>query len=367
MKKRFLTGLLAISTFLCMNLAGCSDDNSTTSNTTAKDTQTQDTQTQDDAQDDTVTSELIKVYGVIDPQISAQQIIAEKMGYYEEFGLNVENIYITSGGDMSAYVASGEAQVSFETSYTTTPLAASDVGIKMLANVNNIGATQAVVAGADSGIVTPADMEGKTIGMASGSGVLIAIQECCKEYGIDFSSLQFITLTSADQLAALDNGSIDMMACWEPYVSSAQDDFGGTLLFSGTQSYFDGEVQDVSWLNFYTTFQVTDKFLEENPDECEALLKAYAKATDYINENMVEASEVIAEVLDLESESVYNIMLKNVYSMAWTDDFKTSTDLVAQNQFDNKNIDAVPEFSLYADPTSLKNACPELFSATNID
>lgn len=352
-----MAGLL--STFL---LTGCQS-----STTPSTDSSTDGASLAEKAEESkTVSDELITVYGVIDPQLSAQQIIADKMGYYKEFGLNVKNEFLSQGGDMASYIANGTAKVSFETSYTTTPAKASGVGVTMLATVNNIGATQAVVASKDSGIKSPKDMEGKKIGMGAGSGVVIAIQKCCEEFDVDFSSLEFVTIGPSDQLAAMENGSIDMMACWEPWVTNAQDDLGAKLLFTGTHCYFEGNDKDVPWLNFYTTFQVTDDFLAEHPAECEALLKAYAKATDYINSNMKEASAIIAEELNLEADQVLSIMKKNVYDMEWSNDFKDATNVIAQNQLDNGNIEFIPEFETYADPTPLKNACPELFTATNL-
>lgn len=62
----------------------------------------------------------IVAYGVIDPQISAQQIIADKKGYFKEEGLNVENKFVQAGGDISPLISGGEAQVSFESPYTDT-------------------------------------------------------------------------------------------------------------------------------------------------------------------------------------------------------------------------------------------------------
>lgn len=360
-----MAGLLSTSLLTgCQSSTTSSADSSTADASAADSSSTADASSAEESK--TVSDELITVYGVIDPQISAQQIIAEKMGYYEEFGLNVKNEFLSQGGDMASYIANGTAKASFETSYTTTPAKASGVGVTMLATVNNIGATQAVVAAKDSGITSPKDMEGKKIGMGAGSGVLIAIQKCCEEFGVDFSSLEFVTIGPSDQLAAMENGSIDMMACWEPWVSNAQDDLGGKLLFTGTHCYFEGNDKDVPWLNFYTTFQVTDDFLAEHPAECEALLKAYAKATDYINSNMEDASAIIAEELNLEADQVLGIMKKNVYDMEWSNDFKDATNAIAQNQLDNGNIEAIPEFESYADPTPLKNACPELFTATNL-
>lgn len=372
LREKILSGLVMAGILSAGFMTGCSSSSGTSSasssapESTSSAAQSESSAEESSSGDTAVSGDLITVYGVIDPQISAQQIIADKMGYYKEFGLNVKNEFLSQGGDMASYIANGTAQVSFETSYTTTPLKASNVGVKMLATVNNIGATQAVVAAKDSGISSPKDMEGKKIGMGAGSGVVIAIQKCCEEYGVDFSKLEFVTIGPSDQLAAMENGSIDMMACWEPWVSKAQNDLGGTLLFTGTHSYFEGLDSDKSWLNFYTTLQVTDEFLASHSNECEALIKAYAKATDYINSNMEEASKIIGEELNLTTEEVLGIMKKNVYDMKWTDDFKNATDSIAQNILDNGNIESIPEFSTYADPTPLKNACPELFTATNI-
>lgn len=73
----------------------------------------------------------IVAYGVMDPQISAQQIIAEKKGYFREEGLEVEIRLVQSGGEIPALIKSGEAQVSFESPYTVMPLAAEGVKVKV--------------------------------------------------------------------------------------------------------------------------------------------------------------------------------------------------------------------------------------------
>ena len=85
--------------------------------------------TSKEALKDTSSTEIV-AYGVIDPQISAQQIIADKKGYFKEEGLNISNKFIQSGGDMSSLISGGSAQVSFESPYTDIALAANGVGIK---------------------------------------------------------------------------------------------------------------------------------------------------------------------------------------------------------------------------------------------
>ena len=171
-------------------------------------------------------SEEIVAYGVIDPQISAQQIIADKKGFFKEEGLNVTNKLVQAGGDISPLISGGTAQVSFESPYTDIAVAANGVGVKIVAPMADIGNTQCVVASKNSGIVNAKDLEGKRIGMAPGSGVLIAIRNMCKEQGVDVNKIEFVSLSPSDQLAAMEHGDIDAMACWEPWVGNAQKNGG---------------------------------------------------------------------------------------------------------------------------------------------
>ncbi len=301
----------------------------------------------------------ITAYGVIDPQISAQQIIADKKGYFEEEGLKVTNKLLQQGGDISPLVSGGTAEVSFESTYTDISLAANGVDVKILSTMSNSGNTQCVVAGKNSGITNAKDLEGKKVGIGSGAAVLIAIRNMCKELDVDIDKIKFVTLAPSDQISSLEKGDIDAMACWEPWVSNAVE-AGGTLLFSGLQSYFPEKSGSVNWLNFHTTFQVTGDFLKKNPKTCEAMLRALKKATDFINENQDEAAEIIAKEINLTTEEVKNIMSKNEYTMNFDQNFVDASNEIADFMLEMENIKKKPEFSSYADSTSLKNAVPEL-------
>lgn len=294
----------------------------------------------------------IVAYGVIDPQISAQQIIADKKGYFKEEGLNVTNKFVQAGGDISPLISGGEAQVSFESPYTDIAVAANGVGVKIVAPMADIGNTQCVVARKDSGIVNAKDLEGKKVGMAAGSGVLLAIRNMCKEMGVDVNKIQFVTLSPSDQIAAMEHGDIDAMACWEPWVSNAQKS-GGKLLFSGLKSYLGDKQGDVQWLSFYTTMQVTDQFLKAHPKDVEAMLRALKKATDFINEHPDEAADIVATELKLDKEQVKHIMSQNKYSMTFDEHFKDSCDQMAGFMHEMKNIPSKPDFKKYADPKEL--------------
>ena len=318
-------------------------------------------ETSKEASKDTSSTEIV-AYGVIDPQISAQQIIADKKGYFKEEGLNISNKFIQSGGDMSSLISGGSAQVSFESPYTDIALAANGVGIKIVAPMANIGNTQAVVAGKNANIVNGKDLEGKKVGIPAGAGVMIAIRNMCNELNVDINKIQFVTLSPSDAIAALEKGDIDAMACWEPWISNAQNN-GGKLLFSGLKSYLGDKQGDVNWMNFYTTMQVSDTFLKEHPEEVKAMLRALKKATDFINENPDEAAEIIAKEINLDATQVKKIMSQNQYQMLYDDKFVNSCDEIANFMKETNNISSKPDFGKYADSSILKSVDETLVTA----
>ncbi len=301
----------------------------------------------------------IKAYGEIDPQVSAQQIIAKEKGYFEEEGLDVENILLSGPSERAALVASGDAKLSFQSTYNNISLAANGVKIALLAPLANAGGTQSVVARKGLEIKSAKDLEGMKIGMTSGAGVYIAIRRMASELGVDINKIEFITLQAADQLAALERGDIDAMACWEPWVGKAVD-AGGQLLFSGFVSNLPEKKGSVHWIDFHMTVQSTKEFYDQNPEQVAAVLRALNKATIFINEHRSEAAAIIAEKINLEVGECERIMSNNVYSMEFNQDFVDGTNTMAQFMKETGNIDNVPDFYSYSYSEALQEVLPEL-------
>lgn len=343
MKKLVCILLIAV---LTLSLAACSKETSSTESAdTKKDS----------------SKELFKItaYGEIDPQVSAQQIIAKEMGYFEEEGLDVENVLLSGPSERASLVASGDAKLSFQSTYNNISLAANDVDIALIAPLANAGGTQSVVARGDLKITSAKDLEGMKIGMTSGAGVYIAIRRMCEELDVDLNKIEFVTLQAADQLAALERGDIDAMACWEPWVGKAIDN-GGQLLFSGFWSNLPEKKGKVHWIDFHMTVQTTKAFYDENPEQVAAILRALDKATTYINEHRHEAAEIIAGKINLEVEECERIMDNNVYSMEFNQEFVDGTNTMANFMMETGNIDAVPDFYSYSYPEALKEVLPDL-------
>ncbi|MEQ8196492.1 MAG: ABC transporter substrate-binding protein [Clostridiaceae bacterium] len=304
----------------------------------------------------------VDAYGELDPQVSAQQIVADKLGYFKEEGLKVNNKLMTGPDQNAPLVASGTAAICFGSVYNNISVAANGVKVKVLAPLANAAGTQSVIARPGLKLTSAKDLEGKKIGMTSGAGVLIAIRNMCKDLGIDINKIQFVNLQASEQLSALEKGDIDAMAVWEPWVGKAQN-IGGTLLFSGTTSNLPEKQGAVHWIDFYMTVQTTEDFYNKHPEELKKFLKALKKATDYINNNPEEAAKIVAAEINIDQKDCLRIMKNNVYSMDFNDQFVSGTNTMANFMLDMKNINKVPDFSQYTDTKILSSVDSSLVTA----
>jgi len=297
----------------------------------------------------------LTIVGVRDAQISSQQILADKLGYFADEGLDVTNQLIESGPDIAPMVSGGSADVSIQTNFMDIILKSNDVPVKIIAPLAQIAGTQAVVGSKDLMLSSAKDLEGKTIGIPSGADVMIAINNMGEELGVDVSKIRFVNLAPSDAVVALERGDIDAMAAWEPFITKGIQS-GGTFLFSGTKSALPEKQGDVQWMSVHTTIQVTDKFLSNNPNTLKAILRALKRATDFINENREEAIRILAPELHLSEEELTEIMSRNVYSMVVDDAYWNGSNgpEVGEYLLSVGNIQSIPDRASYHDLSLLQ-------------
>ncbi|MDQ0873959.1 ABC-type nitrate/sulfonate/bicarbonate transport system substrate-binding protein [Paenibacillus sp. V4I3] len=297
----------------------------------------------------------ITLVGVRDAQISSQQIIADKLGYFKETGLNVTSQLIESGPDIGPMVAGGSAPLSIQTNFMDIILKSSNVPVKIVTPLAQIAGTQAVVGSKKLELKTSKDLEGKTIGIPNGADVKIAIDNMGKELGVDVSKIKYVNIAPSDAVIALQKGDIDALACWEPFITKAIQG-GGKFLFSGTKSELPDKKGDVKWMSVHTTMQVSDDFIKKNPNTIKAVLAGLKKATDYINKNRDEAIKILAPELHLSVEELTQIMSRNVYSMEVDDTYVNGSNGAAVGEYLKTvgNIKTIPKPDTYHDLSLLK-------------
>ncbi|MGM0883271.1 MAG: ABC transporter substrate-binding protein [Bacillota bacterium] len=356
--KRFKSAIVLMS--LTFVLAACGGNNNAPASVNEGAATNAPADTESSTKLETVDLTLV---GVRDAQISSQQIIADKLGYFKEEGLNVTSQLIESGPDIGPMVAGGSAPVSIQTNFMDIILKSTDIPVKIISPLAQIAGTQAVVGSSKLELKSAKDLEGKTIGIPSGADVMIAINNMATELGVDASKIKYVNLAPSDAVVALEKGDIDALAAWEPFITKAIQG-GGKFLFSGTKSELPDKQGDVNWMSVHTTIQVSDDFIEKNPNTLKAVLRSLKKATDYINNNREDAIKVLAPELHLSEEELTQIMSRNVYSMEVSDTYVNGSNGPAVGEYLKGvgNIKTIPTPASYHDLSLLKEVDSSLIS-----
>lgn len=261
--------------------------------------------------------EQLEIWGVKDPNISAQLALAVKLDLFKKRGgLDVSCRFIESGTTMPRDVLDAEKK---PFAFTQTPISAillheQGFSTKIIAPLADIAGTQQVIIHKESNIRSPKDLEGKRIGMAKGSAVYIALLNMAKDYQIDLDQVYFINLLPSDQLDAFGSHRLDAIACWEPWTSEAVA-LGGEFYFSGNRSEVPGMAGDVNWLVNQSCLIAPDESIQQAPEQLTAILEVLQEATGMINYSFEEVASPLCDFFGMEQHDLAAIMGKNKYYM----------------------------------------------------
>lgn len=372
---RNMKALFAMALTAAAVLTGCGSGDkkesstaapSTTAATTAASTAESTTEGGDELGAPESTS--IKLYGVNDLQISAAMMIAENQGYFKEEGLDVECIYLANVPEIAAIMANGDAKIACANNYSTPTWVLNGAPCKVIAPTCNMGGTQCLLLREDIKIESAKDLEGLSMGMVSGSTQYVTFRNMCKELEIDPESFEIVTLQFADQLSALSQGQIDIMAVPEPWVTKAQSECNAFLLCSGTKSYIPGAEGDVLWCNMYATLNANNEWAAENPNTIKHVLLAFQKATAFINDKREDAVKILAEHIGMTEEDTAKIMTENVYIYG-VDDVYVDTSIALEQFMVEEKItpggQTIP-FADYHDFSILRSVTPDSYTAKEV-
>lgn len=237
--------------------------------------------------------------GWVQAMANAPVLIAERKGFFEEEGLDVELKGLGDGPVIQQAVASGEIDVAYVGAPPVYQWASRGLEAKILAKVNYGQA--ALVAKADGPVHDLAGLKGaKVAGVAKGSGMDVLLRGFVlkEKAGLDpDADLQLSQIPVANMNGALDTGIVDAAFMWEPFVSQSVLRGAGRVVLDVNEA-----LPGYPWY----VIAAPTRTLEERPDDLVKLLRAHAKAIAFLNEQPAEANRIIAEALKLEPVTAPN-------------------------------------------------------------
>lgn len=178
----------------------------------------------------------------------------------------------------------GDAPLSFAVAAGAT--------IKAIEGATSSG--NAVIVAGHSSIKTVADLRGKKIATVKGSSGHNMALTALKKAGITADQVQFIYTTPAESTLALNNGSVDAVANWEPYTSYAIEQSKARIVADG---------KDYPSLSYLVA---TDKAIGEKREQLSDFSQRLARATVWGQTHQKQYAAVIAKLLRLPDEVALN-------------------------------------------------------------
>lgn len=228
-----LRRLLVAVVALALLLTGCAGgDGDTADDTAADDAAAGDTAADDDAADNAADGDAagdgdvpdviearFGTAGIVQtPAQSSYTSLPEVLGFWEDVGLDLERLDFEGASASAQALDAGQVDIAM---FSTPPLfniAQRDEQSNLVAVCANITApfSQPVVPD-DSPIQSPADFEGKTIGVASLEHSQVpVIKAMLEEAGGDPESITFVGIGQGPEaFTALDTGRIDVLGLWD--------------------------------------------------------------------------------------------------------------------------------------------------------
>ena len=215
--------------------------------------------------------------------------VAQKLGYFEEAGLDVEIAQPPEDSSV-VLVASGKADISIS---FQDSLAAAFAGEEPLP-VTAIGAviqhnTSGIISRKGEGMHRPAGMAGHSYATWNGAIELATIKSVVESDGGNYDNISLIPSTVTDEVSALKTKSVDSIWVfygWAGVKTELENLETDYFAFSDIDPVFD----------YYTPVLIAgNTFLKEKPQAAKAFMEAVSKGYEYAMENPEAAADILCE------------------------------------------------------------------------
>jgi NitT/TauT family transport system substrate-binding protein len=165
-------------------------------------------------------------------------VAAQQRGYFAGQGLQVTVLPFSSGKASLQAVLDGKADVATVADIPIVFAAMDGLPVKVLATLFRTGKDHGIIGRRDHGVLTPASLKGKRIGVTQGTSGQFTLDVFLNWQRMDVSEVTMVNYKPEELGRALRNGEVDAVAGWEPFLGNMRKELGDTAVsFSGEQAY----------------------------------------------------------------------------------------------------------------------------------
>lgn len=217
--------------------------------------------------------------------------IAEEEGLFEKNGANVDLIWFDGYLESIQSLASGQLDANSQTLNDTISFAADAVNgmVTVLVNDNSAGNDKIIAA---EGINSVTDLKGKTVALEEGVVDDFLLTLALEDAGMSRDDVVIKNLETGAAASAFAAGQTDAFGGWVPFWETALSRAGSKEIV--TSKEYPGAIPDL--------LVVTQKLIDERPDQVQALVNTWFDILAYIKTNPDKAKEIMAKRANISAD-----------------------------------------------------------------
>ena len=155
-----------------------------------------------------------------------------------------------------------------------------------------------VIGNAALGVTDISSLQGHTIALPMGSTAEMIMNHVIQEAGYDPANFDIVHMDVAGAVSAMIAGHVGAVALWHPFGNEIINHLGDDAVVLARGGDFRDVVPSIG------SYGTQRHFIEENPELLEGFIRAFAQASQWVNENRDATVELLVRLTDFDEESV---------------------------------------------------------------
>lgn len=243
-----------------------------------------------------------------------QLAVAEELGLWEEYSVDVEPVVFTNGPLQIQAMQTDDLDLG---SIGPGALWMATTGQAKVVAINGLGVNDRVVALPDAGIEEIEDLRGRDIAVPEGTSGDMILRVALESAGMTRDDVNVVAMDPSTVVSSMTSGQIDAAAIWYPLLDTIEEAQPDLVEVASSTDFYPE-------YTFPGTIVARNDFVDEEREAIVRFTQVLQAANDYREENFEETIALTADYLGVEEE--------NVRSNAENIMYPSTAELVEQSQ-----------------------------------
>lgn len=219
-------------------------------------------------------------------EYSIFNLIAQENGYFKENGLDASIIEYPSGPPALNDLLAGKINFAIASEFAGVKNIAINKDLRILMHASKQKVFY-VVARKDKGIMTPADLRGKKVGVTKTGAGEFYLGTFLLFNNLQQKDIVIFDLPPTELVNQIKNGAIDVAVVFDPHAYNLQKQLGEAVISWSAQSE----------QNVFTMVYSTNSYIKDHPQIVNRYIQSLLQAEQFVKEHPVEAQNFLAKKL----------------------------------------------------------------------